>query len=128
MPMHAYTTQGENMSKPIFNSTQLEKLQLRLVTDKAIGDTVQISRSAVCQLRKKYGICSLTLKIRRQWREVINELWGNNDTKQIAKKAGCSVDVVNRHILYKYGYRRSRRNKSPITLKIRRSSLFGLKK
>ena len=62
---------------------QLISLQRKFKTDRAIGDQYGVTRQAVHQLRKKYGIPSST---------------GKNSERNVqimgARKRGCSVEVI----------------------------------
>jgi DNA invertase Pin-like site-specific DNA recombinase len=80
------------------SKTELIKLQKQLRTDAAIGEKFGITRQAVHQLRKKYGIDSSLAK-NDERNEKIRELYeAGKSGNEIAKKLGLSVSQTYRII------------------------------
>ena len=86
------------MPKARINKSELLKLQKTLKTDDAIGKKFGITRQAVHQMRKKYGIPSNLAK-NEQRNDKIFALYNKGATGMvIAKKFGLSVSQTYRII------------------------------
>jgi DNA invertase Pin-like site-specific DNA recombinase len=80
------------------SKTELIKLQKKLVTDEAIGKKFHVTRQAIHQLRKKYGIeSSIADNPERNAKIVAQYKKGLSGTK-LAKKFGLSVSQTYRVI------------------------------
>ncbi len=75
---------------------QLIKLQKKLKSDSAIGAQYGISRQAIHQLRKKYGIPSLKAKNADRNEKVVKAKESGMSGAAIAKKFGISISQVYR--------------------------------
>jgi DNA invertase Pin-like site-specific DNA recombinase len=86
------------MPKARISKSELIKLQKSLKTDDAIGQKFGITRQAVHQMRKKYGIPSNLAK-NEQRNDKISSLYKKGATGMaIAKKFGLSVSQTYRII------------------------------
>ena len=80
------------------SKSELIKLQKKLVTDEAIGKKFHVTRQAIHQLRKKYGIeSSIADNPERNAKIVAQYKKGLSGTK-LAKKFGLSVSQTYRVI------------------------------
>ena len=73
------------------SKSQLVALQKKLVTDEAIGKKFGVTRQAICQLRKKYGIASSFAKNPERNRKIIAFYKKGTAGTALAKKFGLSV-------------------------------------
>jgi Mor family transcriptional regulator len=86
------------MPKARISKSELIKLQKTLKTDDAIGQKFSITRQAVHQMRKKYGIPSNLAK-NEQRNDKIFSMYNKGATGMIiAKKFGLSVSQTYRII------------------------------
>lgn len=83
---------------PRFSKTELIKLQKSLKTDKAIGEKFGITRQAVHQFRKQYGIPSLQAKNDERNAYIISLNKKGLSGVKIAKKVGLCVSQTCRII------------------------------
>jgi biotin operon repressor len=77
---------------------QLIKLQAKYKTDDAIGDLFGITRQAVHQLRKKYGVEPVTDKHADRNADIIKAYKAGTSGTKLAKKLRMSVSQVYRII------------------------------
>ena len=77
---------------------ELIKLQKQLVTDAAIGKKFKVTRQAIHQLRKKYGIESSLVGNPERNEEVVALYKKGKSGTDIAKKFGLSVSQTYRII------------------------------
>ena len=77
---------------------ELIKLQKKVRRDQAIGDMFGITRQAVHQLRKKYGIKSVTAENPGRNKEIRGLYKGGKTVAAIAKKTGLSISYTYRII------------------------------
>ena len=80
------------------SKTELIKLQRKLVTDEAIGRRFTITRQAVHQLRKKYGIDSSIAGNPERNRKIITAFKNGISGRAIAKKHSLSISQTYRII------------------------------
>jgi MinD-like ATPase involved in chromosome partitioning or flagellar assembly len=80
------------------SKTQLIKLQKKLQTDAAIGEQFGITRQAVHQLRKKYGIDSSLADNPQRNAEIVNMYQGGASGTALAKKYKLSISQTYRII------------------------------
>ena len=80
------------------NKNQLLKLQKSLITDEAIGKKFGITRQAIHQLRKKYGIPSVLAKNEERNAKIQSLYKKGTSGIDIAKKMGLSVSQTYRVI------------------------------
>ncbi|MBD3346205.1 MAG: hypothetical protein GF401_14200 [Chitinivibrionales bacterium] len=93
----------------ILTKTQLAKLRKKLKTDSAIAEQYGVSRQAIFQLRKKYGIESSHAEIPARNKKVI-ELYKKGMTgAKIAGKIGLSLSQTHRIINLGSKKKRSKR-------------------
>lgn len=78
--------------------TQLIALQKKLKRDAAIGEQFNITRQAVHQLRKKYGIPSVVQSNPVRNKDIAGMYTGGKSVATIAKKNGLSVSYTYRII------------------------------
>jgi DNA invertase Pin-like site-specific DNA recombinase len=78
--------------------SELIKLQKRLQTDAKIGEEFGITRQAVHQLRKKYGIESVIAKNDERNQKIVNSYEGGSSGTTLAKKFKLSVSQTYRII------------------------------
>lgn len=80
------------------SKSQLIALQKKLKRDAAIGEKFGITRQAVHQLRRKYGIDSVIEKNPERNKEIIKLYQGGKAVATIAKKFDLSVSYTYRII------------------------------
>jgi DNA invertase Pin-like site-specific DNA recombinase len=80
------------------NKTELVKLQKTLKTDDAIGKKFGITRQAVHQLRKKYGIDSVIAKNDERNSKIVTSYKSGASGTAVAKKFGLSISQTYRVI------------------------------
>ena len=80
------------------SKSELIKLQKSLKTDEAIGKKFGITRQAVHQLRKKYGIPSNLIKNDERNEKIIALYKKGNSGIAIAEKTGLSISQTYRII------------------------------
>ena len=80
------------------SKTELIKLQKTLKTDQAIGKKFGITRQAIHQLRKKYGIDSRYVVLPERNAKVLSLYKKGTSGTAIAKKMGLSVSQTYRII------------------------------
>jgi DNA invertase Pin-like site-specific DNA recombinase len=80
------------------SKTELIKLQKKLGTDAAIGDKFGITRQAVHQLRKKYGIDSNLAKNDERNKHIVSLYGKGLSGTAIAKKMDLSISQTYRVI------------------------------
>ena len=80
------------------SKTQLIKLQKKLKTDAAIGEQFGITRQAVHQLRKKYGIDSSLADNPQRNAEIVNMYGKGASGTALAKKYKLSISQTYRII------------------------------
>ncbi|MBD3317092.1 MAG: hypothetical protein GF344_14995 [Chitinivibrionales bacterium] len=80
------------------SKTQLIKLQKKYRTDAKIGEQFGITRQAVHQLRKKYGIESLIAKNEERNQKIVAAYQNGFSGTALAKKFGLSVSQTYRII------------------------------
>jgi Mor family transcriptional regulator len=80
------------------SKTELIKLQKKLKTDAKIGEKFNITRQAVHQLRKKYGIESVIAKNDERNQKIVKAYEIGAAGTVIAKKFGLSVSQTYRVI------------------------------
>ena len=78
------------------SKTQLIKLQQKLKTDAKIGEQFDISRQAVHQLRKKYGIESVIAKNAERNEKIVKAYKTGTSGTAIAKKFKLSISQTYR--------------------------------
>ncbi len=83
---------------PKISKSELVKLQKSLKTDEAIGKKFGITRQAVHQLRKKYGIPSNLAKNDERNAKILGLYKKGISGTDIAKKMGLSVSQTYRVI------------------------------
>ena len=76
--------------------SQLIKMQQKFKQDAAIGAQFGITRQAVHQLRKKYGIESLVEENPKRNKEIISMYNGGKSVAAIAKKFDLSISYTYR--------------------------------
>jgi Mor family transcriptional regulator len=77
---------------------QLEKLQKKLVTDAAIGSQFGITRQAVHQLRKKFGLESSLKDNPQRNQEIVKAYESGESGTALAKKYKLSISQTYRII------------------------------
>lgn len=77
-----------------FSEEELIKLQKKYTTDAAIGELVGISRQAVQQLRKKYGIEARTVDTQPRNEQIIQLHSQGKSVNIIAKKYDLSIQQI----------------------------------
>jgi Mor family transcriptional regulator len=77
---------------------QLEKLQKKLVTDAAIGAQFGITRQAVHQLRKKFGLESSLKDNPQRNQEIVKAYQSGESGTALAKKYKLSISQTYRII------------------------------
>jgi DNA invertase Pin-like site-specific DNA recombinase len=80
------------------SKTELQKLQKKLQTDDAIGKKFGITRQAVHQLRKKYGIDSVIAKNDERNAKIVKSYKSGASGTALAKKFGLSISQTYRVI------------------------------
>jgi DNA invertase Pin-like site-specific DNA recombinase len=80
------------------SKTELIKLQKKLKTDDAIGKKFGVTRQAVHQLRKKYGIDSVIAKNDERNAKIIKSYKTGTSGTSLSKKFGLSVSQTYRVI------------------------------
>ncbi len=80
------------------SKSQLIKLQKKLKLDKKIGQQFGITRQAVQQLRKKYGIDSLLAKNPERNEKIIKAYQAGSSGTAVAKKFKLSISQTYRII------------------------------
>ena len=80
------------------SKTQLIKLQKSLKTDREIGAKFGITRQAVFQIRKKYGIASVIAKNAERNEKIVKAYKSGTSGTAIAKKFGLSISQAYRVI------------------------------
>ncbi len=80
------------------SKTELTRLQKKLKTDAAIGAQFGITRQAVHQLRKKYGIESVIAKNDERNQKIVDMYNAGKSGTTIANKFGLSVSQTYRII------------------------------
>ena len=80
------------------SKTDLIKLQKKLKTDDAIGKKFGVTRQAVHQLRKKYGIDSVIAKNDERNAKIIKAYKTGTSGTSLSKKFGLSVSQTYRVI------------------------------
>ena len=80
------------------SKSQLLKLQRKLKRDAAIGAEFGITRQAVHQLRKKYGISSVIENNPQRNKDIVKLYKGGKAVAAIAKKFGLSISYTYRVI------------------------------
>jgi len=80
------------------SKAQLIKLQKRFVTDAAIGEQYGITRQAVHQLRKKFGIDSSIAENDKRNADIIKAYKGGASGTALAKKFKLSISQTYRII------------------------------
>jgi hypothetical protein len=80
------------------SKSQLVKLQKQLKTDAAIGEKFEITRQAVHQLRKKYGIESVIAKNAERNKKIVVAYKGGASGTTLAKKFDLSISQTYRII------------------------------
>ena len=78
--------------------TQLVKLQKKFKTDAKIGDQFGITRQAIHQLRKKYGIDSVIAKNAERNAKIIKAYSAGTSGTALAKKFKLSISQTYRII------------------------------
>ncbi len=84
------------MPKARISKTELIKLQKTLKTDDAIGQKFGITRQAVHQMRKKYGIPSNLAKNDQRNAKILSQYKNGATGMAIAKKFDLSVSQTYR--------------------------------
>jgi DNA invertase Pin-like site-specific DNA recombinase len=80
------------------SKTDLIKLQKKLKTDDAIGTKFGITRQAVHQLRKKYGIDSVIAKNDERNTKIVKAYKTGSSGTALSKKFGLSISQTYRVI------------------------------
>lgn len=80
------------------SKTQLIKLQKSLKTDAKIGEQYGITRQAIHQLRKKYGIESVIAKNAERNEKIVKAYKSGTSGTAIAKNFGLSISQAYRII------------------------------
>lgn len=80
------------------SKSQLVALQKKLTTDEAIGKKFGVTRQAIHQIRKKYGIASSFAKNPERNRKIIALYKKGTPVTALAKKTGLSVSQTYRII------------------------------
>ena len=80
------------------SKSQLLKLQKKLKRDAAIGAEFGITRQAVHQLRKKYGIASVIENNPQRNKDIVKLYKSGKSVATIAKKFGLSISYTYRVI------------------------------
>ena len=83
---------------PKVSKSQLIALQKKLTTDEAIGKKFGVTRQAIHQLRKKYGIASNYAKNPERNKKIIALYKKGTSGTALAKKTGLSVSQTYRII------------------------------
>lgn len=83
---------------PRISKTELIKLQKSLKVDEAIGKKFGITRQAVHQIRKKYGIPSNLAKNDERNAKILAHYKRGTSGTDIAKKVGLSISQTYRVI------------------------------
>jgi DNA invertase Pin-like site-specific DNA recombinase len=76
---------------PKLSKSQLVALQKKLTTDEAMGKKFGVTRQAIHQIRKKYGIASSFAKNPERNRKIVTLYKKGTSGTAIAKKFGLSV-------------------------------------
>jgi DNA invertase Pin-like site-specific DNA recombinase len=92
------------------SKSELVKLQKSLKTDEAIGKKFGITRQAVHQLRKKYGIPSNLVKNDERNEKIVALYKKGNSGITIAEKTGLSISQTYR-IINNYGKKKPAKKK-----------------
>jgi hypothetical protein len=93
------------------SKSQLIKLQKKLKQDAAIGKQYGITRQAVHQLRKKYGIASVIEKNPIRNKEIVSAYKGGKAVATIAKKYDLSISYTYRIISEAKGKKKGKKKK-----------------
>ena len=93
------------------SKSELVRLQKKLKTDAAIGAQFGITRQAVHQLRKKYGIESVIAKNDERNRKILSMYKAGKSGTDIAKKFDLSVSQTYRVINEAKAGRKSRKRR-----------------
>lgn len=80
------------------SKAQLLKLQKKLKTDAKIGEQFGITRQAIHQLRKKYGIESVIAKNAERNQKIVDAYNGGTSGTALAKKFKLSISQTYRII------------------------------
>jgi DNA invertase Pin-like site-specific DNA recombinase len=80
------------------SKSQLVTLQKQLKTDAKIGDKFGITRQAVHQLRKKYGVESVIAKNAERNKKIVGAYKGGSSGTALAKKFDLSISQTYRII------------------------------
>ncbi len=81
---------------PRISKDRLVRLQKTLVTDAAIGAKFKISRQAIHQLRKKYGLASVPGKNKERNSKILAAYKSGATGTDISEKFGLSVSQTYR--------------------------------
>jgi hypothetical protein len=87
---------GASMAR--ISKGQLEKLQKKYLTDEAVGKLYGISRQAVHQLRKKYGIAAIENKHGERNRDLVGQYAAGTSGTKLAGKFDLSISQTYRLI------------------------------
>ena len=93
------------------SKNQLAKLQKKLKRDAAIGAEFGITRQAVHQLRKKYGIASVIEKNPERNKSILSMYKSGKTVSAIAKKFDLSISYTYRIISENKGGKKAARKK-----------------
>lgn len=93
----------------VLSKSELIKLQKTLQTDAAIGKKFHVTRQAIHQLRKKYGIESSRVDNSARNEQILALFNKGNTGAAIAKKLDLSVSQVYRIVNDAGGGRKSRK-------------------
>ena len=74
--------------------SMLTSLQKKLITDTAIGSRFGITRQAVYQLRKRYGIPAVAGRNKVRNSDIVTRYHAGESVKSIAKRKKVSIFVV----------------------------------
>jgi hypothetical protein len=99
------------------SKSQLAKLQKKYRTDAKIGEQFGITRQAVHQLRKKYGIESLIAKNEERNQKIVAAYEKGASGTTLAKKFGLSVSQTYRIINESKGKRKTKKKAAKKTAK-----------
>jgi len=88
---------------------ELIALQKRLRTDEAIGKKFGITRQAVHQMRKKFGIESSTAKNKERNKKIVAQYKSGKTGLALADKFGLSISQTYRVINETKGSKKKRR-------------------
>jgi len=109
MAIFQYQTERRTMAK--ITKSQLVALQKKLKRDAAIGAKFGITRQAVHQLRKKYGIDSVIEKNPARNKEILSGYNAGKSVAALAKKYGLSISYTYRIISENKGKKAGRGRK-----------------